>query len=165
MTGRKLSDAELLEKLNANPVLRERIGSLLQAVEDETGELKEAEAAELRGIDEMHQMGRESLAAWARGQEDKTAAALGEARGVWREDNKTVLFRHSTFGEIGVEEPQFRAGSQWIRPFVRSRPGSPPELFTPSATGGDGPCCGRAVCPGDGQAGCGGPGFSDSRIS
>ncbi len=88
MTGRKLSDAEIVEKLNANPVLRERISSLLQAVEDETGELQEADAAELRLIDEMRQMGRESLEAWARGQVQKTAAALGEARGVWREGKK-----------------------------------------------------------------------------
>lgn len=88
MPGRKLSDTELLEKLNANPALKERIGTLLLAVEDETGELKEADAAELRLIDEMCQMGRESLEAWARGQVDKTAAALGATRGVWREGKK-----------------------------------------------------------------------------
>jgi len=35
MTGRKLSDAELVEKLNANPVLRERIGSL--QVDEQSG--------------------------------------------------------------------------------------------------------------------------------
>ncbi len=52
-----------------NPALGERIGSLLQAVEDETGERQEADAAELRLIDEMRQRGRESLEAWARGQE------------------------------------------------------------------------------------------------
>ena len=63
MSANHLSDAELLEKLNANPFLRERIGSLLLAVEDESGNLREADAAEMRIIDEMRQMGQESLAA------------------------------------------------------------------------------------------------------
>ncbi len=63
MSANHLSDAELLEKQNANPFLRERIGSLLLAVEDESGNLREADAAEMRIIDEMRQMGQESLAA------------------------------------------------------------------------------------------------------
>ncbi len=45
MTARTLSDQELLKKLNTHPALRERIGHLLLAVDDETGDLKEADAA------------------------------------------------------------------------------------------------------------------------
>jgi len=47
-----------VERLNAHPDLRERIVGLLRAVENESGELKEADAAELRVIDEMRQMPR-----------------------------------------------------------------------------------------------------------
>ncbi len=39
--------------------------SLLRAVEDEAGELREADAAELRLIDEIRRMGQEALQAWA----------------------------------------------------------------------------------------------------
>lgn len=53
MTTRTLSDQELLEKLNTHPVPRERVSDLLLAVEDETVDLKEADAAEMRIIDEM----------------------------------------------------------------------------------------------------------------
>lgn len=148
MTGRKLSDAEIVEKLNANPVLRERISSLLQAVEDETGELQEADAAELRLIDEMRQMGRESLEAWARGQVQKTAAALGEARGVWREGKKTALAQH--LWRNRCRRTAVSRGQPANSAFRQERQGSPPGLFAPSATDGHGPCCGRAVCPGDG---------------
>lgn len=88
MTEKRLSDAEILEKLSANPELRERIGSLLLAIEDEQGDLREADAAELRMIEEMRQMGRESLTAWAQRQVRKTSQEVKEAEGVWREGKK-----------------------------------------------------------------------------
>jgi hypothetical protein len=86
--SRRLSEAELLEKLKANPDLRERIECLLLAVEDESGELREADAAELRIIDEMRQLGRESLTAWAQRQVVKTAEEIRSTKGVWREGKK-----------------------------------------------------------------------------
>lgn len=88
MTEKRLSDAEILEKLNANPELRERIGCLLLAIEDEQGDLREADAAELRIIEEMRQMGQESLAAWAQRQVRKRSQEVREAEGVWREGKK-----------------------------------------------------------------------------
>ena len=94
MTTRNLSDTELLEKLNTHPALRERIGRLLLAVEDETGDLKEADAAEMRIIDEMRQMGRESLTAWAQRQVLKTTEELSQTGSMWREGKKTALAHH-----------------------------------------------------------------------
>lgn len=88
MTARTLSDQELLEKLNTHPALRERIGYLLLAVEDETGDLKEADAAEMRIIDEMRQMGHESLTAWAQRQLLKTTEELSQTGSTWREGKK-----------------------------------------------------------------------------
>ena len=88
MTTRTLSDQELLEKLNTQPALRERVSYLLLAVEDETGDLKSADAAEMRIIDEMRQMGHESLTAWAQRQVLTTTQEACQADSVWREGKK-----------------------------------------------------------------------------
>jgi uncharacterized protein YqeY len=84
----QLSDAEFLEKLKANPGLRDRVESLLLAVEDERGDLREADAAEFRIIEEMRQLGRESLTAWAERQVVKTAKEARQRKGIWREGKK-----------------------------------------------------------------------------
>jgi len=46
-----VSDAELVRRLGAHSDLRSRIESLVLAVEDETGEFKSADAAEMRAIE------------------------------------------------------------------------------------------------------------------
>ena len=53
MTEPLMSEAELVRRLGAHPDLRSRMESLLLAVEDETGEIKTADAAEIRVIEEM----------------------------------------------------------------------------------------------------------------
>ena len=88
MSARDLSDSELLDKLNAQPELRERVGALLLTIEDEQGALREADAVELRLIEAMRQMGRESLSAWAQRQVRTTAEAAREVGGTWREGKK-----------------------------------------------------------------------------
>lgn len=59
--------------------------SLLLAVEDEAGELRLADAAELRVIEEMRRTGQVALQAWARRQVDKTALEVSQGAGVWSE--------------------------------------------------------------------------------
>ena len=88
MAGKLLSDEELVRRLGAHPQLRNRMESLLLAVEDEAGELREADAAELRVIDEMRRMGREALQAWAARQVEKTAQEVGQEGGVWSDGKK-----------------------------------------------------------------------------
>ncbi len=88
MAAKSLSDEELVRKLGVHPELRNRMESLLLAVEDEAGELREADAAELRVIDEMRRMGREALQAWAAGQVERSAQELGQEGGVWSEGKK-----------------------------------------------------------------------------
>ena len=84
-----LSDDDLVRKLRAHPELRNRVESLLLAVEDEAGELKEADAAEMRVIDEMRRLGQEALQAWAARQVDKTSKALRQTGGpAWQEGKK-----------------------------------------------------------------------------
>ena len=52
-----LSDEAILRGLNANPQIKNRIASMLAVVEDAAGDLKEADAAEMRLIEEIRRMG------------------------------------------------------------------------------------------------------------
>lgn len=83
-----LSDAEFVMRLGAHPDLRRRMESLLLAVEDETGDLKTADAAEMRVIQEMRQTGKVALQSWAERQVDKTSRELKQTAGVWSEGKK-----------------------------------------------------------------------------
>ena len=60
-----VSDEVILKGLNANPQIKNRIVSLLAVVEDAAGDLKEADAAEMRMIEEIRKMGQEAMQAWA----------------------------------------------------------------------------------------------------
>ena len=60
-----LSDEAILRGLNANPQIKNRIASMLAVVEDAAGDLKEADAAEMRLIEEIRRMGQEAMQAWA----------------------------------------------------------------------------------------------------
>ncbi len=83
-----MSDEALLNRLNEHPELRSRVESMLLVVEDEMGNLQEADAAELRLIEEMRRMGQESLQAWATGQAVKAAESVSRESKVRREGKK-----------------------------------------------------------------------------
>ena len=53
MAGLELSDEALVAALRAHPDLRERVASIVLAVEGDEGQLKEADAAEERLVEEM----------------------------------------------------------------------------------------------------------------
>jgi len=67
-------DQMLLERLNCHPLLRARVESLLEVVEDAAGDCEKADAAERRVIEELRQMGNEALTAWAERGVEKRAA-------------------------------------------------------------------------------------------
>lgn len=73
-----MSDEALLNRLNEHPDLRSRVESMLLVVEDEMGDLQEADVAEMRLIEEMRRMGQESLQAWAAGQVTKAAESVAQ---------------------------------------------------------------------------------------
>jgi len=83
-----MSDAELVRRLGAHPDLRSRMESLLLAVEDETGELKTADAAEMRVIEVIRRTGHDALQAWASHQVEKTSQEPKQTAGVWSEGKK-----------------------------------------------------------------------------
>ena len=88
MTEALMSDAELVRRLGAHPDLRSRVESLVLAVEDETGELKTADAAEMRVIEMMRRTGHDALQSWAKHQVEKTSQELKQTAGVWSEGKK-----------------------------------------------------------------------------
>ena len=88
MTEPLMSDAELVRRLGAHPDLRSRMESLLLGVEDETGELKTADAAEMRVIEEMRRTGQVALQSWATRQVVQTSQEIKQTAGVWSEGKK-----------------------------------------------------------------------------
>jgi membrane-bound ClpP family serine protease len=83
-----MSDAELVKRLRAHPDLRSRIEALIVAVEDETGELKTADAAEMRIIEMMRRTGHDALQSWAQQQVEKTSQEIMQTDGIWRAGKK-----------------------------------------------------------------------------
>ena len=83
-----MNDEALLNRLNAHPELRSRVESMLLVVDDEMGNLQEADAAELRLIEEMRRMGQESLQAWASGQFIKASKSVTQTSHIWRDGKK-----------------------------------------------------------------------------
>ena len=83
-----LSDEAILRGLNANPQIKNRIASLLAAVEDAAGDLKEADAAEMRLIEEIRRMGQEAMQAWANRQVEVTGQEVLRGGQVQREGKK-----------------------------------------------------------------------------
>lgn len=83
-----MSDAELVRRLGAHPDLRSQIESLVLAIEGETGNLKTADAAEMRVIEVIRRSGHDALQAWANHQVEKTSQEIKPGAGVWSEGKK-----------------------------------------------------------------------------
>ena len=82
------SDEEILRGLNAHPQIKSRIASMLAAVEDAAGDLKEADAAEMRLIEEVRRMGQEAMQAWANRQVERLEQEIRRGGQVQREGKK-----------------------------------------------------------------------------
>jgi hypothetical protein len=84
-------DARLLTRLNRHPQLRGRIERLVDLVEDVGDDLRTADDAERRVIEEVRRLGQEVLGNWADGQVAKRAEELERTPGVWREGKKNSV--------------------------------------------------------------------------
>src|ERR1700739_417352 len=65
MATTKLSDEGFWAFVEKHPELRDRFASIVSAVEDSEGKLKEADTAEERILEEMRLLGREAMQGWA----------------------------------------------------------------------------------------------------
>jgi len=85
---RQMSDQEMLSRLGAHPQIRNRIASLLAAVDDTDGDLKLADDAELRLSQELQRMGQEAMQAWASAQVIATEQEVRRSGRAHREGKK-----------------------------------------------------------------------------
>jgi hypothetical protein len=88
MVAAKLSDEAILAILKANPGLGERFVSIAMAVADSEGNLKEADAAEERIVEEMRLLGREAMQGWAENQVDATEKEIRRQPAMHRQGKK-----------------------------------------------------------------------------
>jgi hypothetical protein len=75
-------------RLADHPLLKARIEALLAVVEDATGDVKRADEAERRMIEELRRLGQEALQGWAEKQEAAQAAMLDAQAGAQRQGKK-----------------------------------------------------------------------------
>ena len=88
MATTKLSDEEFLAFLDKHPDLRDRFASIVSAVENSEGNLKEADAAEERIIEEMRLLGREAMQGWAERQVEVTEREIRQQPQMHRQGKK-----------------------------------------------------------------------------
>ena len=88
MSVGELSDEALLTFLRENPGLRSRIASMATVVEGDGGELKEADAAEERMVEETRLLGREALISWAEKRVKATEQEIRRRPGMHRQGEK-----------------------------------------------------------------------------
>jgi membrane-bound ClpP family serine protease len=88
MSTTKLSNEEFLAFLEKHPDLRDRFASIVSAVENSEGNLKEADAAEERIIEEMRLLGREALQGWAERQVEVTEREIRQQPHIHRQGKK-----------------------------------------------------------------------------
>jgi hypothetical protein len=81
----------LEERLNAHPQLKVRIEALLAIVEDAEDDVKKADEAERRVIEELRRVGHEALHSWAAKQEAAQVAAVCEQGEAHAQGKKTLL--------------------------------------------------------------------------
>ena len=142
-------DEQLLTRLNQHPPLRGRIERLVDLVEDVGDDLRTADEAERRVIEEVRRLGQERLEGWADGQVVNCAEALDRTPGVWREGKKALLAHY--FRGYRRQRTAVPSGPAAAAPLCRACPCKPPWLLAATATGGDGPGGGPAVCAGGRQ--------------
>jgi hypothetical protein len=84
----ELSDEALMAWLRAHPELRQRVASIVLAVEGDEGALKEADAAEERLVEETRLLGREALRSWAERRVEATEREIRQRPQMHRQGEK-----------------------------------------------------------------------------
>lgn len=89
--GKRESVAERLER---HPALKARMERMLDVVENAAGDVRRADEAERRAIEELRQMGLEVMQGWGQKTANEAARDLEAKGGVVREVKKTPLDLH-----------------------------------------------------------------------
>jgi hypothetical protein len=84
----------IAERLERYPALKARMESMLDVVENAAGDVRRADDAERRTIEELRQMGLEVMQGWGQKTANEAALELEATGGVVREVKKTPLDLH-----------------------------------------------------------------------
>lgn len=84
----QMSDEEIMRGLREHPQIRERIAALLAVVNDAGGDIKRADEAEERLVEEIRGLGREAMRTWAQGQVEQTEEEVRRTGRAHREGKK-----------------------------------------------------------------------------
>ena len=88
MAAATLSNEALCAILDANPHVRDRVVSIAMTVVDSEGNLKEADAAEERIVEETRLLGRAALQSWSENQVAATESEIRQHPGMHRQGKK-----------------------------------------------------------------------------
>ena len=88
METNKVSDEDILRGLREHPQIRSRIAALLAVVNDAAGDLKRADDAEDRLLQEIRGLGREAMQTWAQEQVHQTEEDVHRTGRAHREGKK-----------------------------------------------------------------------------
>lgn len=88
------SGEDVARRLERHPGVKARITRMLDLIENTGGDLKRADEAEQRAIDELRAMGQELLHGWGQRLADDEARRLDTAGQVVRQVKKTPLAQH-----------------------------------------------------------------------
>ena len=86
--------ASVAERLERHPELKARMERLLDVVENASGDVRLADEAERRAIEELRQMGQEVMQGWGRKASNRDALEMEAKGGVVRHVKKTPLDLH-----------------------------------------------------------------------
>jgi hypothetical protein len=85
---------DLVGRLKRHPTVKARVERMLDLLENTVGDVKRADEAERRVIEEVRAMGQELLGGWAQRLADTESARIAAGGGVVRQVKKTALAQH-----------------------------------------------------------------------
>lgn len=85
---------DIARRLERHPIVKARITKLLDLIENTGGDVRRADDAERRAIDELRAMGQELLHGWGQRLADEEAHHLAKDGRVVRQVKKTSLAQH-----------------------------------------------------------------------
>ena len=88
METNQVSDEDILRGLREHPAIRSRIAALLAVANDAAGDLKRADDAEDRLVEEIRGLGQELMQTWAQSQVQQTEQDVRHTGRAHREGKK-----------------------------------------------------------------------------
>jgi hypothetical protein len=125
----------LVERLEAQPELRERIEAILAIAENEDQSYGTADEAEQKAIEELQKLGNEVLHGWERRRSEESSSRIDqEGKGVKHE--KKSLLAHSVRNNRG-RRTGLPGRSVHRSLILRASPGQDAWIFEPLTATGD----------------------------